>query len=112
MSRKDGHSISNLKLFYSVDGGTSWVEVTDARSANSGQQRDNKYISRWVFELGSSSPDSDSGVISNLRPSLGFKWTNRRHNSSHDYILHATEYWDNTSTDQFSRPMIMIKSIA
>ena len=112
MSRKDGHTISNLKLFYSVDGGTNWVEVTDARSANSGTHRDNKYISRWVFELGSSSPDSDMGAMSNVRPNLGFKWVTRRHNESHDYILHATEYWDGGGTDQFSRPTIMIKAIA
>ena len=112
MSRKDSHTISNLKLFYSVDGGTNWTEVTDARSANSGTHRDNKIISRWVFELGSSSPDSDMGIISDTRPNLGFKWTSRRHNSSHDYILHATEYWDGGGTDQFSRPTIMIKAIA
>lgn len=111
MSRKDSHTISNLKLFFKIGSG-SWIEVTKARSANSGTHRDNKYTSRWVFEVGAASGDNSLGIRTESRPELGFKWQHRCHGTSHDYILHATEYWDGGGTDQFSQPMIMIKAIA
>jgi hypothetical protein len=111
MSRKDSHSISNLKIFFRIGSG-SWIEVTKARSANSGQQRDNKIIQRWVFEVGAASADNSLGIMTQSRPELSFQIQHRRHNSSHDYILHKTEYWDNTGTDQYSQPMIMIKALA
>lgn len=111
MSRKDSHTISNLKLFFKIGSG-SWIEVTKARSANSGTHRDNKYTSRWVFEVGAASNDNSLGIRTESRPSLSFKWQHRNHNSSHDYILHRTEYWEGGGTDQHSQPMIMIKAIA
>jgi hypothetical protein len=111
MSRKDSHTISNIKTLFRINNG-SWIEVTKARQANSGYHRDNKYIHRWVFEVGAGSDDNTLGIMTQERPDIDIQLQTRRHNSSHDYIMHKTEYWDGGGTDQFSQPMIMLKAIA
>lgn len=52
------------------------------------------------------------GIMTQERPDIDIQLQTRRHNSSHDYIMHKTEYWDGGGTDQFSQPMIMLKAIA
>jgi hypothetical protein len=112
MSRKDTHTISNIKTYFRIAPSSSWIEVTKARQANSGTHRDNKYIHRWVFEVGAASADHTLGIMTQERPDIDIRLTTRRHNSAHDFIMHKTEYWDGGSTDQFSQPMIMLKAIA
>ena len=111
MSRKDTHTISNIKTLFRINNG-SWIEVTKARQANSGTHRDNKYTVRWVFEVGAASADNSLGIMTHERPDIDIQLQTRTHNSSHDYIMHKTEYWDGGGTDQFSQPMIMLKAIA
>jgi hypothetical protein len=110
IGRQDAHSIATLKLYFKK--GVGWLEVTKARQLNSGDDRQNKYAHRWVFEVGASSDDNTLGIMTEERPSLSIQMQIRRHNASHDSILHSTDYWDGAGTNQYSQPMIMIKAIA
>ena len=109
---EDQHAISHWKLFYKVSSGT-WTEVTHARMDVSATYYDHKKIARWVFEVGGAENASTGHLNAKAGDSFGIRWQTREyHGTAHEMALHGTQYWDGGSSDQFSRPMIMIKAIA
>lgn len=106
-------NIGHFRLYYSTNG-TSWTEVTKAKTEQSGGQWGAmKYPLRWVFKVNAGSNDSTVGQFSAARPTLYFKWMGRRYASEYTTRLHGTYYWDGSgNNNQFSLPSVCIKAIA
>lgn len=108
----DAHAMTHWKLFYSTNG-SSWTEVTEARTNRNGQYAEDKTTLKWVFELGANTEIGAQGILSDVNPTLWFKWQLRDYGTSNERgKLHQTNYWDGTSGSQFSLPMVTLRCIS
>ena len=105
-----GTAITSYQLYYQVNGG-SWIEVVSARQGSRATSHAVKKPLNWTFTLGASSSIPDDGVLTEVNPTLGFKVEVEEYNSTNQSQLHTTTYWQQTSAEIFTRPLIIISSI-
>jgi len=113
ITAEDTDHISHWKLYYSTDG-SSWTEVTKARTTFSGSpQGSQKYPLQWIFKVNAGSDDSTVGQFSAATPTLYFKWQAREYSTGHAITLHEFNYWDGANFQAiYSQPMLCVKAIA
>ncbi len=89
------------------------AEVENARFTvgDQSQQFGDKIIFRWVVGITGFNVPND-GILVSWTSAKTLKMQARRYSSNHNLQLHEANYWDGSSADQFSRPMLTITAIA
>ena len=95
-----GSLIGSAKLF--IDD----VEVLYARTSIWGGE--GRKVLKWVFECDASANDTNYGAFTSWTKPKAIEWKMREYNSSHQFELHDTYYWEASATSHFSAPMLTI----
>jgi hypothetical protein len=103
----DPDPIAHFRFYIDAD------EVENARFTvgDQSQQFGDKIIFRWVVGITGFNVPNDGTLVS-WTSAKTFKMRARRYSNNHNLKLHEANYWDGSSTDQFSRPMLTITAIA
>lgn len=105
LSWSDDHAISHWKLY--IDG----TEVTDARHSLSGRYPERVEHHMWVFSIGTAI--TATGAQATWTTPKTIKLMAREYGVSNgNDKVHYTTYWDGTSGNQYSKPVLRITAIA
>lgn len=99
------HDINHYKFF--IDS----AEVVYSRHSRSAQYQETKYSFEWIINIGGNT-DANTGRQATWNTAKTLKMQVRRYGGSNYNNLHGTRYWDGTSSNQFSMPILMIQAIA
>ena len=95
-----GSMIGSAQLF--IDD----VEVLYARTSIWGGE--GKRVFKWVFECDAAANDTNYGAFTSWTKPKAIEWKMREYNSSNQFELHDTYYWEATTASHFSAPMLTI----
>ena len=107
----NAQDIGHFKLLLDNDSGTA-TEVTNFRTTiGASTFLGGKYTLNWAFHIGGSDDDA-TGRRDTWTSARTIKIQAREYTSSNQVKLFETQYWDGTTTDVFSQPVIGIKALA
>ena len=104
-STTGSHDIGHFRFY--IDG----VEATDARVATGGQAfiEYGRMSFKWIVSIGSA--NAATGAQATWTTGKEMKLQVRAYAAGNDPKLHGTYYWDGTTSQQFSRPLLTITAI-
>ena len=107
----NAQDIGHFKLFLDNDSGTA-TEVTDFRTTiGAASYLGGQFTLNWAFHIGGSTTTA-TGRVATWTSARTIKIQAREYGSSSQAKLFQTQYWDGTTSDVFSRPVIGIKALA
>jgi len=102
----NAHAISHWRLYI------AGVEVTGARTSISGYYPEQRVHHTWVFNIGGST-STVTGRQATWTTGKELKWMAREYGTSNRFDnMNFTTYWDGTSGNEFSYPVIKITALA
>ena len=104
MSRLDALAISHYRMYIAGN------EVTYARSELAAEDGCIRTTIRWIFNIGGSQNNA-TGRQSSWTSGKEIKLQAEDYGGSYDVQLHETNWWNGTSTDQFSMPTLSLTAI-
>ena len=108
---EDAGGLSHWRFYFSTDG-TNYTEAESFRTSFFSYYAGSKPILRVPVILGASSGVANDAILTDVRPTLHFKWEAREYGSSNEQQLHMTSHWDGVAAEILSKPQVMIKAIA
>lgn len=106
----DVGGLSNWRFYYSING-TDYTEAVSFRRSLFSYYAGDTVIYRIPIILGASTGVANDAILTDVRPTLHFKWEAREYSATNEQTLHTTTFWEGASNQQFSRPSVMIKAI-
>ena len=107
----DGHNIGHFRLYLDNDSGTE-TEVTNFRTTiGSHTEVEGRFSFNWAFHIGGSDNDA-TGRRDTWTSARTIKVKAREYGGSNEGKLHQTFYFDNSTSSQFSQPVIGITALA
>tara|TARA_Y100000768_G_C23981987_1_gene686410 strand:+ start:1520 stop:2398 length:879 start_codon:yes stop_codon:yes gene_type:complete len=97
-----GSAIGSYKLF--VDD----VEVLYARTDISATSFNARVEYKWIFECAAATNDTNFGAFTSWTTPKNIHMEGREYNSSHQVVLHQTNYWEASGANHFSAPVLTI----
>ena len=104
MSRLDALAISHYRMYIAGN------EVTYARSEIAAEDGCVRTTIRWIFNIGGSQNNA-TGRQSSWTSGKEIKLQAEDYGGSYDVQLHETNWWNGSSTDQFSMPTLSLTAI-
>ena len=106
----DAGGMSHWRFYYSING-TDYFEAVSFRRTLFSYYAGDSVIYRIPIILGAGAGVVNDAILTDVRPTLHFKWEVREYSGSNEQNLHTQRYWDGADDVQFSRPLVMIKAI-
>lgn len=101
----DSHSIAHIKFYF--DGN----EVVYARRAIASMYTENTLAFEWAIAIGGTT-DTNTGRVSSWTSPKIMKMQAREYGTSDEMYLHQTHYWDGTTANYLSMPVLSVTAIA
>lgn len=99
------HDIGHWKFFIDSD------EVVAARTTYAAQYIGGRYVFTWPIEIGNGD-ETYYGRVNTWTSGKTLKMQMRRYGGSNYYNIHGSRYWDGTTGNQLSLPVLSIIAIA
>jgi hypothetical protein len=99
------HAINHYKFFIDSD------EVVFARHNRSAQYQESRYSFEWTIAIGGSA-NANTGRLASWTTPKTLSMQFRIYGTTNNNNLHGTQYWDGTTSNQFSMPSLTIIAIA